>query len=58
MAKLQPTEIPKLIREAAETRLWGTLQFDFQDGEIVLMRRTETVKVGEENNRHERPYTR
>jgi hypothetical protein len=57
-ARLQPTEIPNLLNEAAEARLWGTLQFDFQDGEIVLIRRTETVKIGEENNRHERTHTR
>jgi hypothetical protein len=36
--------IDKYIRQAEENRLWGMLQFDFQDGQITLIRREETFK--------------
>jgi hypothetical protein len=36
--------IDKYVRQAEETRLWGMLQFDFQDGQLTLIRREETFK--------------
>jgi hypothetical protein len=36
--------IDKYVRQAEETRLWGMLQFDFQDGVLTLIRREETFK--------------
>lgn len=36
--------INKYVRQAEEMRLWGMLQFDFQDGEVTLIRREETFK--------------
>ena len=36
--------IDKYVRQAEEARLWGTLQFDFQDGVLTLIRREETFK--------------
>jgi hypothetical protein len=36
--------IDKYVRQAEEARLWGTLQFDFQDGQLTLIRREETFK--------------
>jgi hypothetical protein len=36
--------VDKYVRQAEETRLWGTLQFDFQDGQLTLIRREETFK--------------
>ena len=40
-----------MIEKAQRDKLWGNLQIDFQRGEIVLIRKTETVKVHTENNR-------
>jgi hypothetical protein len=36
--------ISQLLHEAEENRLWGSIQFDFQGGELVLVRKTETMK--------------
>jgi hypothetical protein len=36
--------VDKYVREAEERRLWGTLQFEFQDGQLTLIRREETFK--------------
>jgi len=36
--------IDKYVRQAEENRLWGMLQFDFQDGQVTLIRREETFK--------------
>jgi len=53
------SELSRLLEEAKAERLWGSIQLDFQDGELVLIRRTETRKIqhpGERNNRHERQW--
>ncbi len=50
------SELSRLLEEAKAERLWGSIQLDFKDGELVLIRRSETWKVqhpGKENNRHE-----
>jgi hypothetical protein len=36
--------IDKHIADAQRSRLWGCLQFDFQDGQLVLVRKQETFK--------------
>jgi hypothetical protein len=36
--------IDRYVRQAEEMRLWGMLQFDFQDGQLTLIRREETFK--------------
>jgi hypothetical protein len=36
--------IDKYLRQAVETRLWGMIQLDYQDGQVTLIRRTETFK--------------
>ena len=41
----------KMLEKAKKERLYGNLQIDFRDGEIVLIRKTETMKVGTENTR-------
>lgn len=50
--------IDTYIREAAEKRLWGYLQIDFQDGQPVLIRKEETIKLNRvENNRRCQPQS-
>jgi hypothetical protein len=36
--------IEKYLRQAEETRLWGMIELDYQDGQVTLIRRTETFK--------------
>ncbi len=38
-------ELAQLIKEAEDERLWGNIQLDFQDGKLVVIRRTETRKI-------------
>lgn len=38
------TEVDELIKKAEQDRLWGCIQIDFQDGNVVLIRKTETIK--------------
>lgn len=37
--------IDKYISEAQQKRFWGSLQLDFQDGILSLIRKEETIKV-------------
>lgn len=37
-------DINAVLLQAVEQRLWGQIQLDYQDGKLVLIRRTETVK--------------
>lgn len=44
-----------VLKQAASDRFWGNIQFDFQGGEITVIRKSETIKLqGKENN--SRPY--
>jgi len=41
-----------VLNEIAKNKFWGSVQFDFRDGEVTLIRKTETMKVdGMEKNR-------
>jgi hypothetical protein len=42
-------QLQQMIEAAQRSRLWGQIQLDFQNGALVLIRRTETFKL-EENN--------
>ena len=47
-------EVIKMLEKAQKEKLWGNLQIDFHNGEVVLIRKTETTKItGMETNRHE-----
>jgi ribosomal protein S1 len=46
-------EVIKMLEKAQKEKLWGNLQIDFHNGEIVLVRKTETTKLGTESTRHE-----
>jgi ribosomal protein S1 len=48
----------KMLEKAKQEKLWGNLQIDFHNGEIVLVRKTETTKIGTENTRHEHRTSR
>lgn len=46
-------DIAKLLQEVRQTHFWGSIQLDYQDGALVLIRKTETLKPRKENNRDE-----
>jgi hypothetical protein len=49
----------KMLEKAQREKLWGNLQIDFHNGEVVLVRKTETTKItGTENTRHEHSRSR
>ena len=51
-------DINTVLQKATEQRLWGQIQLEYQDGRIVLIRKTETFKP--ETSRettHDRPRT-
>jgi len=50
-------EINKILQEAIENRFWGSIQVDFQEGRVTVVRKNETFKIGRENNRHDE-YTK
>jgi hypothetical protein len=37
-------QIFEMLQKAAKEHFWGQIQADFRDGEVVLLRRTETMK--------------
>jgi hypothetical protein len=37
-------DISAVLQQAVDQRLWGQVQLDYQDGKIVLIRKTETFK--------------
>lgn len=41
---IKPEEIPTLLAELTQSRFWGSLQIDFQNGEPILLRKSETRK--------------
>lgn len=46
-------EVIALIQTIQQDKFWGNLQIDFRDGEVSLIRKTETIKLnGMEKNRH------
>lgn len=46
--------IEKYVADIKQRHFWGSLQFDFQDGQLVLVRKQETIKIATENNRNGR----
>jgi hypothetical protein len=44
-------ELQSILEEVKGARFWGSLQLDFNDGELVLIRKSETIKIRKENNR-------
>jgi hypothetical protein len=47
-------EIVEMLQKAVKEKFWGQVEFTFHDGEVTLVRKTETIKLnkGAENNRH------
>lgn len=43
MSRVDPT-VEILVGDAVRNRLYGTLEFKFEAGKLVLCRKTETIK--------------
>ena len=52
-------EILAMLQKAQTENFWGQIQVDFQNGAIIVIRRTETIKPGKETLRpHDSRYNR
>ncbi len=49
--------LEKLLADAKQSRFWGHLELDFQDGEIVVIRRSETFKIKREGDKRDERNT-
>jgi hypothetical protein len=49
------TKLTQLLSEAERERFWGSLELTYQDGQTVLVRKTETFKIRQENYSNARP---
>ena len=38
-------QVEKKLREVEQARFWGSVQDDFQDGRVKLIRKTEAIKL-------------
>lgn len=45
-------QILEALRKCASSSFWGQVQIDFQHGQAVVLRVSETMKLTEENNRY------
>ena len=43
--------VDKYVRDAQRQHFWGNLELAFQDGQLALIRREETIKIRMGNNR-------
>lgn len=50
-----PKELESVLREFQENKLWGQVQLDFQRGQLVVIRKAQTIKTSEGDYR-ERVY--
>jgi hypothetical protein len=48
--------VEKYLNEVKQRRFWGSLQLDFQDGQLVLIRKQGTIKIAGVNNRNEHSW--
>lgn len=48
-------DIPKLVSELEQSRFYGSLELKYEDGRLVLIRKTETFKPMEKPTGHDCP---
>jgi hypothetical protein len=53
-----PAKLTQLLTEVERARFWGSLELNYQDGQLVLVRKTETFKIRQENHSNVRPGNR
>ena len=49
-----PRELLEVLKDFADRRLWGQIQLEYQHGELIIIRKQETVKphMGDGDARH------
>jgi hypothetical protein len=54
-----PAKLTQLLTDVERDRFWGNLELTYQNGQLVLVRKTETFKIrSQENYSHARPTNR
>ena len=43
-------KISAMLAELQRTNFWGSFQVDFQSGQAVLIRKTETIRISDSNS--------
>lgn len=51
-------EISELARELEKSRFYGSLELKYEDGRLVLIRKSETFRPMEKPTGHENPRNR
>jgi hypothetical protein len=46
-------EIAQLLQDIQKRKFWGVLQLEFQQGELSLIRKTETIKTTRKGSNRE-----
>jgi hypothetical protein len=46
-------QVEKMLHEIEQVRFWGSMQIDFQNGQVTLIRKTETFKPQSQGTTHE-----
>jgi hypothetical protein len=49
------TKLTQLLSEAERDRFWGSLELTYQDGQPVIVRKTQTFKIRQENYSYAQP---
>lgn len=44
------TKLTQLLAEAESERFWGSLELTYQEGQLVLVRKSETFKIKSQEN--------
>ena len=52
------TKLTQLLTEVERECFWGNLELTYQDGQLVLVRKSETFKIQPENYSNARPSNR
>jgi hypothetical protein len=57
MSLIRADSIPQMLSELTRARFWGSVQIDYQNGQPVLVRKTETFKPLESTRGNTREYS-
>lgn len=44
------SRVTQLLRDAESKKLWGTIEFEFRNGSLVVIRKSETTLTTENNH--------
>jgi len=50
------TKLTQLLAEVERERFWGSVELNYQEGQLVLVRKSETFKIRPENYSNARTH--